>query len=161
MPWNTNLVPWSARRRKLYHWTALMMINPLLVMSLRQYKFVRYASVTSEMISVHRILHEIPIEIAIERHRCNARSAQTDSFCIVTCIDLIILAVQSKLHSHVRGVEKTTRARSGAHDCDRNSGRSDGACEFLIYLRVAVLISYLDVCASLCLLNKTDRFSRF
>ena len=46
-----------------------MMLNPFVVIYVRQAQFPRFASVASEMIFVHPILHVIAIAVAFERQR--------------------------------------------------------------------------------------------
>ena len=51
------------------------MLSPVVVTDLRQIQNLRRASVASEMVSVHQFLHELAIEIAIERRHAAMRAA--------------------------------------------------------------------------------------
>ena len=54
---------------KPHHWRALMMLNQVVVIRIRQAQLPRRVSVASEMILVHQIMRVVAIAIAIERRR--------------------------------------------------------------------------------------------
>ena len=102
-----------------------MMVNPVVVIDLRQVQFPRRASGAPERISVH-------LFFACNRDRdsdrtaacSDARSTPEDSCDPAASTDVVRLVVRSKLPSRVRGVEQPICASSGARGRDRDSASS-------------------------------------
>ena len=159
-PGASKVVPWSARRRKSNHWKAFIMLNPVLVMDLRQAQFPQRASVASEMIYVHQILREIAI--AIKRQRAAMRAANQR----VHVVQLRLLTYSDRRcdHNFLRAI--LASSNRSMYDLFHAvmitlAHHWDGADRRLRYQWVAALFSYLDVRTSLRRLNESDHCGRF